>query len=172
LVTHKNILIIQTAFIGDAILASSVVEKMHQFFPQAKISILVRKGNESLYQEHPFLTQTLVWNKQDGKYKNLFQLLKTIRKQKLLDYETTIQKHKLKEEGITFQNVSVDDNPKLGDALEHEYSTEYYPIVQIINTRTKTPFYTFVSESQLKGFKIVNWDTIPELIILSVISMT
>ena len=44
-------------------------------------------------------------------------------------------KHKLKEEGITFQNVSVDDNPKLGDALEHEYSTEYYPIVQIINNR-------------------------------------
>ena len=73
-------------------------------------------------------------------------------------------KQKLKEEGITFQNVSVDDNPKLGDALEHEYSTEYYPIVQIINNRTKTPFYTFVSESQLKGFKIINWDTIPELI--------
>ena len=27
--THKNILVIQTAFIGDAILASSVLEKLH-----------------------------------------------------------------------------------------------------------------------------------------------
>jgi len=97
LVTHKNILIIQTAFIGDAILASSVVEKMHQFFPQAKISILVRKGNESLYQEHPFLTQTLVWNKQDGKYKSLFQLLKTIRKQK---FDTIINLHRYSSSGF------------------------------------------------------------------------
>ena len=97
MVTHKNILIIQTAFIGDAILASSVVEKMHQFFPQAKISILVRKGNESLYQEHPFLTQTLVWNKQDGKYKSLFQLLKTIRKQK---FDTIINLHRYSSSGF------------------------------------------------------------------------
>lgn len=97
LVTHKNILIIQTAFIGDAILASSVVEKMHQFFPQAKISILVRKGNESLYQEHPFLTQTLVWNKQDGKYKSLFQLLKIIRNQK---FDTVINLHRYGSSGF------------------------------------------------------------------------
>ena len=66
--THKNILVIQTAFIGDAILASSVLEKLHAFFPQAKISLLVRKGNESLYQEHPFLHTLLVWNKKEGKY--------------------------------------------------------------------------------------------------------
>ncbi len=97
MVTHKNILIIQTAFIGDAILASSVVEKMHQFFPQAKISILVRKGNESLYQEHPFLTQTLVWNKQDGKYRSLFKLLKTIRKQK---FDTIINLHRYSSSGF------------------------------------------------------------------------
>ena len=97
MVTHKNILIIQTAFIGDAILASSVVEKMHQFFPQAKISILVRKGNESLYQEHPFLTQTLVWNKQDGKYKSLFRLLKIIRKQK---FDTIINLHRYASSGF------------------------------------------------------------------------
>lgn len=95
--THKNILVIQTAFIGDAILASSVLEKLHTFFPQAKISILVRKGNESLYQEHPFLTQTLVWNKQEGKYKSLFQLLKIIRKQK---FDTVINLHRYGSSGF------------------------------------------------------------------------
>lgn len=96
-ITHKNILVIQTAFIGDAILASSVLEKLHTFFPQAKISILVRKGNESLYAEHPFLTQTLVWNKQEGKYKSLFQLLKTIRKQK---FDTVINLHRFASSGF------------------------------------------------------------------------
>ena len=95
--THKNILVIQTAFIGDAILASSVLEKLHVFFPQAKLSILVRKGNESLYQEHPFLTQTLVWNKQEGKYKSLFRLLKTIRNQK---FDTVINLHRFASSGF------------------------------------------------------------------------
>lgn len=95
--THKNILVIQTAFIGDAILASSVLEKLHTFFPQSKISILVRKGNESLYQEHPFLTQVLIWNKQEGKYKSLFRLLKTIRKQK---FDTVINLHRYSSSGF------------------------------------------------------------------------
>ena len=58
---------------------------------------MVRKGNESLYQEHPFLTQTLVWNKQDGKYKSLFQLLKTIRKQK---FDTVINLHRYASSGF------------------------------------------------------------------------
>ena len=95
--THKNILVIQTAFIGDAILASSVLEKLHAFFPESKISILVRKGNESLYKEHPFLTQTLVWNKQDGKYKSLFRLLKNIRQQK---FDTVINLHRFASSGF------------------------------------------------------------------------
>ncbi len=94
---HKNILVIQTAFIGDAILASSVLEKLHLFFPQAKISLLVRKGNESLYQEHPFLHQLLVWNKKEGKYKSLFKLLKHIRQQK---FDTVINLHRFASSGF------------------------------------------------------------------------
>lgn len=80
--TFKNILVIQTAFIGDAILASSLLEKLKNSFPEAQISILVRKGNESLYEGHPFLKQTLVWNKQQQKLKNLFALLRQIRRER------------------------------------------------------------------------------------------
>jgi heptosyltransferase-2 len=95
--THKNILVIQTAFIGDAILASSVLEKLHSFFPQAKISLLVRKGNESLYEEHPFLHQLLIWNKKEGKYKSLFKLLGRIRKEK---FDTVINLHRFASSGF------------------------------------------------------------------------
>ena len=95
--THKNILVIQTAFIGDAILASSVLEKLHLFFPQAKISLLVRKGNETLYQEHPFLSTLLVWNKKEGKYKSLFKLLKTVRVHK---FDTVINLHRYASSGF------------------------------------------------------------------------
>ena len=97
MVTYKNILIIQTAFIGDAILASSMVEKMHHHFPEASITILVRKGNESIYNNHPFLKETLVWNKNEKKFKNLFKLLVTIRKNK---YDCVINCHRYASSGF------------------------------------------------------------------------
>lgn len=94
---HKNILVIQTAFIGDAILASSVLEKLHLFYPQARLTILVRKGNEALYTEHPFLQEVLVWNKKEGKYKSLMQLLKVIRNRR---FDTVINLHRFASSGF------------------------------------------------------------------------
>jgi ADP-heptose:LPS heptosyltransferase len=79
---QKKILIIQTAFIGDVILATAVIEQAHIFFPDAAIDVLVRKGNESLLSNHPIVRDVLVWDKKVGKYKNLWQLLKTIRLRK------------------------------------------------------------------------------------------
>ena len=43
-----SILVIQTASIGDVILATPVVEKLHRFFPDSRIDLLVKKGNEGL----------------------------------------------------------------------------------------------------------------------------
>ncbi len=76
----KKFLVIQTAFIGDVVLSTAVLEKLHQCFPNAEISMLVRKGNESLFTAHPFLHEVLVWNKKENKLKNLFALLKIVRK--------------------------------------------------------------------------------------------
>lgn len=78
----KKILIIQTAFIGDVILATALIEKLHQHFPSAKIDLLVRKGNEPLVKDHPILNQVLIWNKKENKYGNLFSILKKIRQQR------------------------------------------------------------------------------------------
>lgn len=78
----RNFLIIQTAFIGDVILATSLLEKLHQHFPAAKIDFLVRKGNEGLFQNHPFLHNCLVWNKRKNKYVNLLKTLFLIRAKK------------------------------------------------------------------------------------------
>lgn len=75
-----KILIIQTAFIGDVILATPVIEKLKQHFPQAQIDFLLRKGNESLLDNHPHIREVLIFDKKKNKYANLFNLLKTIRK--------------------------------------------------------------------------------------------
>ncbi len=75
---HK-ILIIQTAFIGDVVVATALVEKLHLFFPQANIDFLVRKGNETLLNNNPFVNEIIVWDKKRNKTKNLFRLIGKIR---------------------------------------------------------------------------------------------
>jgi heptosyltransferase-2 len=77
----KKILVIQTAFIGDAILATGILEKLHQHHPNAEIHFMVRKGNEGLFNNHPFLKQVWVWDK-TKKYNSWWQLLKRVRKEK------------------------------------------------------------------------------------------
>lgn len=77
----QKILVIQTAFIGDAILASALLESIHDRLPDARIDLMVRKGNEVLYTDHPFLNQILIWDK-SKKYRSLFENLKKIRKEK------------------------------------------------------------------------------------------
>ena len=75
----KRILVIQTAFIGDVVLATGLLEKLHLFFPDAAIDILVRKGNESLFDNHPFLNKVIMWDKKFNKYRNLLDALNLIR---------------------------------------------------------------------------------------------
>ena len=74
-----KILLIQTAFIGDVILATSLIESIYKKYPSAKIDFLLRKGNENLLQEHPLLNEVLIWDKKN-KYKSLFELIKKVRK--------------------------------------------------------------------------------------------
>ncbi|MCF8229002.1 MAG: glycosyltransferase family 9 protein [Bacteroidales bacterium] len=74
----KKFLVIQTASIGDVILATPVLEKLNRFFPDASIDMLIKKGNENLLNNHPFLNDILVWDKSEEKYKNLLRLLRFI----------------------------------------------------------------------------------------------
>ena len=74
----SSILVIQTAFIGDVILATGILESLHQKFPTASIDFLVRKGNESLLKDHPYLRKVLVFDKKN-KYRNLLALIREVR---------------------------------------------------------------------------------------------
>ena len=87
----KRFLIIQTAFIGDVILASPVIEKIHQFYPDACIDLLVRKGNEVLFKGHPYLHQVFTWEKKREKYNHLVKVIGQLRKTKY-DYAINLQR--------------------------------------------------------------------------------
>lgn len=78
----KKILIIQTAFIGDVILATPLIEKLKLFYPDCQIDFLLRKGNEGLLKHHPKLNSVIIWDKNQSKYNSLAKLSKQIRKEK------------------------------------------------------------------------------------------
>ncbi len=78
----KKILIIQTAFIGDVVLATVLIEKLADLYPDADIDFLVRSGNNSLLKNNPHLNEVLIWEKKRKKYLNLFKILFKIRKKK------------------------------------------------------------------------------------------
>lgn len=92
----KKILIIQTAFIGDVILATSMAETIHSKYKDIQIDFLVRNGNESLLANNPIISNILVWNKKK-KFKSLFSTLFRIRKEK---YDAVVNIQRFMNSGI------------------------------------------------------------------------
>ncbi len=92
----QKILIIQTAFIGDVILATPLIGNLKTQFPEAKIDFLVKNGNQSLLKNDPNLNDILVFDKKK-KVASLLELLKKIRANK---YDLVINLHRFASSGI------------------------------------------------------------------------
>ena len=107
-------LVIQTAFTGDVVLATALIEQLQQFHPQSDIDFLLRKGNEGLLEGHPFIKKLWVWDKQKNKTQNLLKLAFEIRK---AHYTHVINVHRFATSGlITFlsgakSKAGFDKNP-------------------------------------------------------------
>ena len=57
-----RILIIQTAFIGDVILATSLIEFFKGVFEEATIDFLLRKSNASILKNDPRIDKLIEWD--------------------------------------------------------------------------------------------------------------
>lgn len=86
-----KILVIQTAFIGDVILATPVFREIVRCKPEAQLDVLVRNGNEGLLENFPGISTIFTWDKKKGKYPTLLRLLKKIRAEKY-DYVFNLQR--------------------------------------------------------------------------------
>jgi len=92
----QRILIIQTAFLGDVVLASPIWENLHRIYPDVQLDVVVKKGNESLLADHPFIRKVYVFDKQH-KFKNLLVLGNKLRQQK---YDLVINLQRFASSGI------------------------------------------------------------------------
>ena len=110
----KQFLIIQTAFLGDAVLVTSILEKLIAWYPDAEIDLVVRKGNDGLFKGHPFLRKLHVWDKGQGKAKALFGLIGELRE---TEYDHIINAQRFFSTGLMTvlargkEKVGYDKNP-------------------------------------------------------------
>ncbi|HEY4205559.1 MAG TPA: glycosyltransferase family 9 protein [Puia sp.] len=133
----KKILVIQTAFIGDVVLATGIIEKLHAYFPEAQIDFMLRKGNEGLLARHPFLHEVLIWDKKNEKLRNLFRMGKKIRKSR---YDTVINVQRFAATGLltifsgASETIGFDKNPLsrwFTRRIPHVVSTSEAPLHEI-----------------------------------------
>lgn len=134
---RRSFLIIQTAFIGDVVLATALIEKLHRYYPEATIDFLLRKGNEGLLKAHPYLRDVLIWDKKKDKQKNLIDLLKRIRANK---YDVVVNVQRFAATGILTafsgagETIGFNKNPLsflFTNRVRHIVSTPERPLHEI-----------------------------------------
>jgi len=130
-------LVIQTSFLGDVVLATPIAEKLHSLYPDAQIDFVVRKGNESLFETHPFIKNVWVWDKKKDKIKNLFRILKQIKAEK---YFMVINCQRFLSTGILTgysqarHRVGFDKNPlshKFTQKIKYQKGTKEKPVHEV-----------------------------------------
>jgi lipopolysaccharide heptosyltransferase II len=133
----QKFLVIQTAFIGDVVLATGLIEKLHARYPDAHIDFMVRKGNEALLAGHPFLHNVLVWDKKQQKLKNLFRLIRQVRRTR---YDAVINVQRFAATGLLTalsgakETIGFDKNPlsrTFTRRIPHIVSTSAAPLHEI-----------------------------------------
>ena len=93
----NRILIIQTAFLGDVILATPVISELKRLYPTAEIDVLVKKGNESLLKNNPNIHYLVTFDKGGGKFMAIRSLIRQFRARK---YDLAINLHRFGSSGL------------------------------------------------------------------------
>jgi len=93
----KKFLIIQTASLGDVILSTPIIEKLHHSFSEARIDFLLKYGYEGVFRKHPLIHHVIVWDKSEKKYQRLLELVNLVREHK---YDAVINVQRFASSGL------------------------------------------------------------------------
>ena len=139
-----RILVIQTAFIGDVVLATALLQNLHAAYPEATIDILVRAGAEELFTDHPYINQVHVWDKKKNKYQHLFQIIQTIRR---IKYDVVINVQRYLATGIITvlsgakKTIGFNKNPLsflFSEVVKHAFGTAAHAVGRSAEVRARS----------------------------------
>jgi len=93
----RSILIIQTAFLGDVILATAAIEQARSLFPSASIDVVVKRGNETLLERHPYIREVFTFDKKRSKFREIMRFRRLFSTR---DYDIAFNFHRFASSGI------------------------------------------------------------------------
>ena len=89
----SKILIIQTAFIGDVLLTTPLIQAAKELFPKASIHFLAIPSTANIIETHPMLDKVFIIDKR-GKDRGLLKLIQFAKKLRSESYEIALIPHR------------------------------------------------------------------------------
>jgi len=74
----RNILIRATNWVGDVVMTMPALEAVRENFPESSITVLSKPWVVSLYENHPAVDKVIHFNKGNGYFADLFEVIRTI----------------------------------------------------------------------------------------------
>ena len=89
----EKILIIQTAFIGDAILTLPMIQKLNEFFPNSQIDVVAIPSTAEIFSASPFVNEVIVLDKKN-KHKSYWALIRFSKGLRSRNYSRVYSPHR------------------------------------------------------------------------------
>lgn len=86
----NNIIIIQTAWLGDVILTTGIIESVHAAYPQARIDLIIQRKWIGVFERHPFIQHIYGLDK-SNKWSSIRSIVKAT---KTTTYDLLINTHR------------------------------------------------------------------------------
>lgn len=90
---YKKILVIQTAFIGDVILTTPLLEVIAREFKEAQLSVVVTPQGKEILNGNPDISEIIVYDKK-GKDKGIIKFCEMVKKIKAKGFDLSIIPHR------------------------------------------------------------------------------
>lgn len=152
----EKILIIQTAFIGDAVLTLPMIQKLKEIFYGSELHVLCIPDTQEIFANSPSVDRTLVMDKK-GKDRNFLSLLKFISKIRSEKYTRIYSPHRSFRSSILVRFSGV----------EHTYgfSNSSFKSAYRYLIRYESKIHEVQRNFDLIGFlyNAENWKILPEI---------
>lgn len=154
----EKILIIQTAFIGDAVLTLPMVEKLKEMFPASVIDVVCIETTAEIFKFSPYINEVLVFEKR-GKHSSFKGLRLFARELKNRNYDRIYSPHRSFRTSLLVMLTRVRETYGFLNAdLRHiyKYSIEYHLGKHEVKRNFDLIEFNYSDE---------NWKIVPKIII-------
>ena len=109
MILEKKILVIQTAFPGDAILTIPFIQELKNKYPDYLIDVLCIPATTEIFSASPYVNSVIPLDKR-GKHKTFISFLSFVKELKLNNYEIIYSPHRSLRTALIVLNLSLKDS--------------------------------------------------------------